>query len=121
MRNLPTLTFPGGQEPTDSGRMLIGDKGRLYAPGDFGDVQRLEVKGPVQTPEPTIERLRSEVNALAKCINIACIIRVGRFFAFLRPTRRYPCLGSHLRPHRQRGDRTRLPHAVFQSWRMRQP
>ncbi len=60
-RNLPKLTFPGGQEPTDSGCLLIGDKGRLYSPGDSGDVQRLEVKGQVKMPEPTIERLGGEV------------------------------------------------------------
>ena len=60
-RNLPNLTFPGGQEPTDSGCMLIGDKGRLYSPGDSGDVQQLEVKGQVKTPERTIERLGNEV------------------------------------------------------------
>lgn len=61
MRNLPKLTFPGTQEPTDSGSLLIGDKGRLYSPGDSGDVQRLEVKGQVKTPEPTIDRLGKEV------------------------------------------------------------
>ncbi len=61
MRNLPKLTFPGTQEPTDSGCLLVGDKGRLYSPGDSGDVQHLEVKGQVKTPEPTIERLGREV------------------------------------------------------------
>ncbi len=61
MRNLPKLTFFGGQEPTDSGSMLIGAKGRLYSPGDSGDVQRLEIKGQVKAPEPTIERLGGEV------------------------------------------------------------
>jgi predicted dehydrogenase len=61
MRNLPKLTFPGTQEPTDSGCLLIGDNGRLYSPGDSGDVQRLEVKGQVKTPAPTIERLGNEV------------------------------------------------------------
>jgi predicted dehydrogenase len=60
-RNLPKLKFFGGQEPTDSGCMLIGDKGRLYSPGDSGDVQRLEVKGEVKTPTRTIERLGGEV------------------------------------------------------------
>ncbi len=59
-RNLPKLTFPGGQEPTDSGALLIGDKGRLYSPGDSGDVQQLEVKGDVKTPDPTLERLGNE-------------------------------------------------------------
>ncbi len=61
VRNLPKLTFPGNQVPTDSGCLLVGDKGRLYSPGDSGDVQRLEVKGTVVTPKPTIERLGNQV------------------------------------------------------------
>ena len=61
VRNLPKLKFFGGQEPTDSGCMLIGDKGRIYSPGDSGDVQRLETKGQVKTPEQTINRLGSKV------------------------------------------------------------
>ncbi len=60
-RNLPAQTFPGGKEPTDSGSLLIGDKGRLYSPGDSGDQQQLEVNGQLKTPEQTIERLGNEV------------------------------------------------------------
>lgn len=60
-RNLPKLKFPGGQEPTDSGCLLVGEKGRLYSPGDSGDVQQLEVSGQVKTPDATIERLGNEV------------------------------------------------------------
>ena len=60
-RNLPPLTFPGGQEPTDSGCMLIGEKGRIYSPGDSGDVQVLDIKGSVKTPEQTFARLGSKV------------------------------------------------------------
>ena len=60
-RNLPKLQFFGGAEPTDSGCMLVGNKGRLYSPGDSGDVQRLEVNGEVKTPERTIDRLGHEV------------------------------------------------------------
>jgi predicted dehydrogenase len=60
-RNLPKVTFPGGQEPTDSGCLLVGEKGRLYSPGDSGDQQRLEVAGQVKTREPSIERLGGEV------------------------------------------------------------
>lgn len=56
MRNLPKLQFPGGQEPTDSGCLLVGEKGRLYSPGDSGDVQQLEVSGQVKIPAETIER-----------------------------------------------------------------
>jgi hypothetical protein len=60
-RNLPKLKFPGEQEPTDSGCMLIGDKGRLYSPGDSGDVQRVEVAGGVKTPERIMPRLGNAV------------------------------------------------------------
>lgn len=60
-RNLPKVTFPGVEELTDSGAMLIGDKGRLYSPGDSGNVQKLDVKGKVKVPEQTLERLGSEV------------------------------------------------------------
>ena len=60
-RNLPPLKFPVDQEPTDSGCLLVGDKGRIYSPGDSGDVQQLDVKGDVKTPPQTLERLGSEV------------------------------------------------------------
>ncbi len=60
-RNLPKLKFPGNREPTDSGSLLVGEKGRLYSPGDSGDVQQLEVAGHVKTPKVTIERLGKEV------------------------------------------------------------
>jgi predicted dehydrogenase len=60
-RNLPKQKLPGDQEPTDSGALLVGDKGRLYSPGDSGDQQQLEVEGEVKTPERSIERLGSEV------------------------------------------------------------
>ena len=59
-RNLPEQRMPGDQVPTDSGALLVGDKGRLYAPGDSGDEQQLEVKGKIKTPEQTIERLGSD-------------------------------------------------------------
>jgi predicted dehydrogenase len=60
-RNLPAFTFPGVGELTDSGSMLVGSKGRLYSPGDSGDVQRLDIKGQAKTTEPSIERLGHEV------------------------------------------------------------
>ncbi|MDG2388908.1 MAG: Gfo/Idh/MocA family oxidoreductase [Planctomycetaceae bacterium] len=59
-RNLPQQKMPGNQVPTDSGALLIGEKGRLYSPGDSGDQQQLEVKGQVTTPEQTLERLGSD-------------------------------------------------------------
>jgi predicted dehydrogenase len=60
-RNLPKQKIPGNQVPTDSGCLLVGDKGRLYSPGDSGDRQQLEVADQVKTPERTIERLGNEV------------------------------------------------------------
>ena len=59
-RNLPKQKIPGDQIPTDSGCLLVGEKGRLYSPGDSGDRQQLEVNGPVATPEQRIPRLGSE-------------------------------------------------------------
>lgn len=59
-RNLPEQTIPGDQVPTDSGCLLVGEKGRLYSPGDSGDQQQLEVKGQVKTPEQTLLRLGSD-------------------------------------------------------------
>ncbi|HEV7281523.1 MAG TPA: Gfo/Idh/MocA family oxidoreductase [Pirellulaceae bacterium] len=56
-RNLPKLEFPGTKEPTDSGSLFIGEKGRLYSPGDSGDQQVVEVSGQVKTPEQSLERL----------------------------------------------------------------
>lgn len=60
-RNLPELNIPGGEEATDSGCMIIGEKGRLYSPGDSGDTQRLDINGQVKVPQPTIERLGNKV------------------------------------------------------------
>ena len=59
-RNLPEQKIPGDQIPTDSGCLLVGEKGRVYSPGDSGDQQQLEVNGQVKTAEQTIERLGSD-------------------------------------------------------------
>ena len=55
-RNLPELNLKDGQVPTDSGSLLVGEKGRLYSPGDSGDQQQLDVDGDVKIPNQTIER-----------------------------------------------------------------
>ena len=39
---------------------MVGEKGRLYSPGDSGDQQQLEVNGQVKTPEQTLARLSSD-------------------------------------------------------------
>lgn len=59
-RNLPKQKMHGDQVPTDSGCLLVGDKGRLYSPGDSGDQQQLEVKGQVKTPERSLTRLGND-------------------------------------------------------------
>lgn len=60
-RNLPEQKLPGNQVPTDSGSLLVGEKGRIYCPGDYGADQQLETKGDVKRPEQTLERLGKEV------------------------------------------------------------
>lgn len=61
-RNLPTVKMPGGMVPTQTGSLLIGDKGRLYSPGDSGDTQQLDIAGRVSIPEQSMERLGNAVN-----------------------------------------------------------
>lgn len=61
-RNLPTVALPGGEIPTPSGSLLVGDQGRLYSPGDSGNTRRLDVAGPISIPEQTIERLGGRVS-----------------------------------------------------------
>ena len=59
-RNLPELKLPSDQIPTDSGSLLVGEKGRLYSPGDSGDQQQLDVSRQVKTPEQSLERLGTD-------------------------------------------------------------
>jgi predicted dehydrogenase len=60
-RNLPTVKFPGGAIPTPSGSLLIGSRGRLYSPGDYGNNQILDVAGKIAIPEQSLERLGSRL------------------------------------------------------------
>ena len=47
-RNLPSADlFPAGFQPSDSGSLFIGSKGKLYSPSDYGSEQVL-ARGPVQ-------------------------------------------------------------------------
>jgi predicted dehydrogenase len=60
-RNLPPADlFPKGVEPSDSGSLMVGSKGLMYAPGDNGDHQNLwpsdRFEG-FKDPEPTIPRI----------------------------------------------------------------
>ncbi len=59
-RNLPDLEFFHGRNPTDSGSLLVGEKGSIYSPSDYGMEQVLLPSGKFadfRPPEPTIERL----------------------------------------------------------------
>src|SRR5215210_2292480 len=59
-RNLPDPALFQGQTPTDSGSLLVGQRGSLYAPSDYGLEQVLlpaEAFAGVTPPEPTLERL----------------------------------------------------------------
>lgn len=59
-RHLPPADLFLGEKPSDSGSLLIGDKGTLFSPSDYGLVQKLlparQFEG-YQPPEPTLERL----------------------------------------------------------------
>ena len=59
-RNLPDLDLFGGNEPVDSGSLLIGEGGSIYSPSDYGTEQVLLPDGRVSgftPPEPTLPRL----------------------------------------------------------------
>jgi predicted dehydrogenase len=56
-RNLPNLKLPGGQTPTPSGSLLIGEKGRLYSSGDSGETRQLDGVSQAKIPERSIPRL----------------------------------------------------------------
>ncbi len=62
-RNLPDPALFHGQTPTDSGSLLVGERGSLYSPSDYGNEQVLlpvdSFKG-FKPPEPTLERLGSD-------------------------------------------------------------
>lgn len=60
-RNLPPASlFPEGVEPSDSGSLLIGEKGVMYSPGDNGAEQVLWPEDrfrDYKDPEPTLPRI----------------------------------------------------------------
>lgn len=58
-KNLPPLDLLHGEKPTNSGLLLVGDKGTLYSPDDYGAAQLLLPKQQFegyQKPEPTLPR-----------------------------------------------------------------
>ena len=52
---LPPAELLDGEQPSESGALLIGDKAKLYSPGDYG--QRFSLLGDVDEPE--VEYVRS--------------------------------------------------------------
>ena len=58
-KNLPPLDFFFGEQPTDTGSLMIGDKGVLYSPSQFGEHWKLlpddRFAGYVDPP-PTLPR-----------------------------------------------------------------
>lgn len=59
IKNLPGLQYFYGEKPTDSGSLMIGDKGVMYSPSDYGASWKLlpedRFKGWV-APAPTLAR-----------------------------------------------------------------
>lgn len=59
-KNLPPKELFHGQKPTDSGSLLVGDKGVLYSPNDYGSDWKLLPEGDFkdfQAPEAWIPRI----------------------------------------------------------------
>jgi predicted dehydrogenase len=64
-RNLPDLDLLQGEEASPSGALLIGDKGAIFTPSDYGFEQVLLPRNQFtdfRRPEPSLERLGSQVN-----------------------------------------------------------
>jgi predicted dehydrogenase len=63
-RNLPSADlFPSGFQPSDSGSLFIGFKGKLYSPSDYGSEQTLWPEQrfkAFQDPQPTLPRIKGE-------------------------------------------------------------
>ncbi|MCA8994504.1 MAG: Gfo/Idh/MocA family oxidoreductase [Planctomycetaceae bacterium] len=55
-RNIPDLPLPRGLTASESGSFLVGEKGRLYSPGDSGNTQELDIPGGFKVPEPIFHR-----------------------------------------------------------------
>lgn len=59
-RNLPPADILQGEKPSDSGTIILGSKGALFSPNDYGAQQTLLPQkqfADYVPPEPTIERL----------------------------------------------------------------
>jgi predicted dehydrogenase len=59
-RHLPDPSLFEGATPTDSGSLLIGEKGKLYSSSDYGSEQVLlpaKTFADLDRPEPSLERL----------------------------------------------------------------
>jgi predicted dehydrogenase len=61
-RNLPSPDlFPAGYQPSDSGSLFIGSKGKLYSPSDYGSEQVLwpgQAYKDFKDPEPSFPRIK---------------------------------------------------------------
>jgi predicted dehydrogenase len=61
-RNLPsTDLFPAGFNPSDSGSLFIGSKGKMYSPSDYGSEQVLWPEAAFKEykdPEPSLPRIK---------------------------------------------------------------
>jgi predicted dehydrogenase len=59
-RNLPAADLLQGETPSSSGTLLVGERGAMFSPNDYGAEQKLlpvkEFEG-YEPPEPTLERL----------------------------------------------------------------
>ncbi len=59
VKNLPDKKLLHGETPPDSGSLLVGDKGTLYSPNDYGAAYKLLPKKDFegyQKPQPTLPR-----------------------------------------------------------------
>ncbi|HEX8199897.1 MAG TPA: Gfo/Idh/MocA family oxidoreductase [Isosphaeraceae bacterium] len=78
-RNLPDPALFHGRTPTDSGSLLVGARGSLYSPSDYGTEQVLlpeaDFSG-ISPPEPTLPRLGGD-NDLSQKREWVAAIRGG--------------------------------------------
>jgi hypothetical protein len=58
-KNLPTKELLHGENPPDSGSLIVGDKGKLYSPDDYGAAYVMLPKKDFEgfkPPQPTLPR-----------------------------------------------------------------
>ena len=53
--NLPSVELLDGNRPANSGALVVGTKGKLYAPGDYAE-KPLQLFGGIEEPEVTYKR-----------------------------------------------------------------